>query len=256
MKRKLEILLISVLLAACGGKAGPSPMKGEAIHSTSRFTMAILNLGSALDRTLLEQCPASYPGLEVLDDTAVHRAARNAGVRAEGLLAFGETFPQFERIQGFQLLLIAFRSGKQDYLRTVNYLGGYVSTVLLDIPRPRCDDIFRAQRLIVIDSVPPMADVKVDGREIGEAPAWVWLRDGKYKTQCVMQGHTFKPVTVAVPQASRAVCMREEVNPKTAAEADQMEPMSAEEKAGSILVYIVGAAASLAAIIIPILFLL
>ncbi len=256
MKLKAEILLVGALLAACSGKTGPSPMKGEAIRSAHRFTMAIINFGSALDRTLLEQCPSEYPGLEVLDDTAVHRAARDAGFTAQDTLRFGDSFAKFERMQGFQLLLIAFRSGKQDYLRTVNYLGGYVSTVVLDLPRPRCDDIFRAQRLVVIDSVPPMADVSVDGRPIGEAPAWVWLRDGNYKAQCQMEGHTFSPVPIAVPKTPRAVCMREETNSKIAATKEgEMDPMTGEEKAGSVLIYIAGAAATAAAIILPLLFL-
>jgi hypothetical protein len=254
MKRKSSLLLAALLLAACAGKSGPSPMKDETIRSTGRFTMAIINFGSGLDRTALEECPSEYPGLTVLDDTAVHRAARDAGITAEELLTFGNSFPSFERMQGLNMILVAFRSGKKDYLRVVNYLGRYVSTVLLDIRRPKCEDIFKAQRLVVFDSVPPLADVKVDGREIGEAPAWVWLRDGNYRATCAMPGHTFKPVSVSVPKDTRAICMREELSEKAAAKNNEMEKMTAEEKLGSVLVYIVGAAATAAAIILPLLF--
>jgi hypothetical protein len=229
-------------------------MEEEAIPSFSTLRIAVFNRGSGLDRTALEACPAQYPQVEVLDEVAVHRALRAAGMTPDALLALGDRFAAYGPFRDFQLLLIAFRAGGRDHLRIVNFPGRYVTTVLLDVPRPTCNQILAGQRLVSLDSIPPLADLKVDERPVGQAPLWLWLRDGDYRVECAEVGHTFKPVPLKVPAQTRLVCQREEMVSAPGG-AMEPEPMTGEEKAGSVLVTILGIAATAAAVILPILFL-
>jgi hypothetical protein len=231
--------------------APPSPMRNEALNSSSAMRVAIFNKGTRLDRTALEACTRDFSKMEVLDETYVHRAARDGGVSVHELFSLGDRYAAYSAFREFELLLIAFRSGDKDYLRIVNNLGGYVSTVVLDIPKPTCKDIFSSQRIVLLDSVPPFADVSVDGRKVGEAPRWVWLKDGTYKQDCTLTEHTFKPVKFSIPTDQRAYCQREATTGKSAPDAE--EKMSVEEGAGSVLMYIAGAAGTIAAILIPLL---
>jgi len=69
-------------------------------------------------------------------------------------------------------------------------------------------------------------------------------------------GARLPPIAVTIPQDTRAVCMREASDQKAASKENETEPMTAEEKAGSVLIYIVGLAATAAAILVPLLLLL
>ena len=108
--------------------------------------------------------------------------------------------------------------------------------------------------MVFLDSHPPLADLILDDRPIGEAPLWVWLRDGKYRIQCKLEGERFQPVTLTVPKVASVLCQREDVTGVTDVKTD--EKMTAEEKAGSVLIWTAGMAGTLAAILIPILLLL
>ncbi len=242
------------MLAACGPKRPPSPMKDEKIFSISTLNLALFDPGVVINRKGLRACGNEFPHVNVLEETEVHRALRNHGFSPEELLSFGDRFDAYSSFSEFHLLLIPFENKGQAYLRIVNFLGKYVSTVLLDVRNPKCVDLLRAQRLVVVDSQPPLADVQVDGRAVGEAPVWIWLKDGTYEVKCALPGQIFKPISVVVPKDVMTICQRENTTSK-AGPGDSDEKMTAEEGAGSVLVYIVGAAATAAAIIIPLLFL-
>ena len=108
--------------------------------------------------------------------------------------------------------------------------------------------------MVFADSHPPLADLSVDERPLGEAPLWIWLRDGAYRLGCKLPEQRFKSVSFTVPRASSVLCQREETMAVSDVRTD--EKMSGEEKAGSVLVWMSGMAGTLAAIILPILFLL
>ena len=226
-------------------------MKDQSIFSTQKLQIGLLDPGHYVDRTALDACPNEYPSVEVLGETFVHRSLRDSGIPADRLYQWGDEFAPYENLKGFHLLLLPFRSQGQTYLRTVNYFGKYVTTVLLDVRTPTCGDILRAQRLFVAESIPPIADVLVDRRPVGEAPVWAWLRDGTYEITCQLPGQTFRPMQLTIPRETRIVCQRENVDSATSAGKD--EKMTAEEGAGAVLIYIVGAAAAAAAIILPLL---
>jgi hypothetical protein len=255
-KRKALFWVLSVCLLApsCGSKRAPSPMSGETIFYASELKMAVFDFGTGLDRSRLEECSREFPSVEILGEDGVHRALRAAGLTPNTLLAWGEDFESFRQLKGLHLLLLVFPRDNRTYLRTVNYLGRYVTTVVLDVARPGCEDIFRAQRVVSIESHPPYADIQLDGRGIGESPLWAWLRDGTYEIQCRSPGEKFRPVKLQIPKDVRVQCLRENVKSDTRAAED--EPMTAGEKTGSVLVFLVGAIAAVAAILIPLLFLL
>jgi hypothetical protein len=192
---------------------------------------------------------AQYPNISVEDDVAVHRLARDSGIPVATLYNPATPYEEYEKIQGVHLLLLAYKSGNADYLKVVNYLGRYVSTVQLDVSRPTCKQLFQAQRIVLIDSNPPYADISLADRKLGEAPLWLWLKDGEYQINCELPEQKFKPKRISVPKDIDVICQREDV-----ALNDNMQEevkMTGEEKAGSVLIYVVGAIASAAAIILP-----
>ena len=254
MKRREVVaaaLFFALFSGGCSGKRPPSPMRDEAIVSTQKLRIGLFDFSKGFDRSGLRKCPNDVPSVELVEEAAVHRQARDLGITPEKMLEWEERFDAFSPLRGYHLLLLVFRGPGKTYLRTVNFLGRYVSTVEMDVGSPSCRDILRTQRLVVIDSSPPIADVKIDGRMVGEAPVWTWLKDGNYSVECVLPGEVFSKVSLDVPKTVDVFCQRENVQPSGAG--IERDDSTAEEKAGSLLVYIVGAAAAIAAIVVPIL---
>lgn len=251
---RLTLLLFVVLaLSACAHSPARSPMRREAIRATQLLKVAWIDFGSGVDRRGFQACPEAFPGIEVIGEPSLIPTLRKDGILPEHLLEWESDFPRFRSIQGLHLLFLVFEAGPKIYLRTVNYLSESVSTVVLDVPSPKCEELLRKERVVVFESHPPIADVFLAGRRIGEAPVWVWLRNGNYEVSCALPGQIFKPIDFAVPGPVRVLCQRENTRPATGA--DQADETTAEEKAGSVLIYLLGAAASIAVIVLPILFL-
>ena len=253
-KLSLFIIVGLALFVGCGKRKAPSPMKDESIVSSHRLHVGIFDYGSELDTSALASCSDQFPSVEILNEKAVHRSLRDSGLNPERVFEFGDHFDSYLQIRGFHLLVLAFEADGKSYLRMVNYIGRYVSTVLLDVKSPTCGDFFRAQRFLVVESHPPLADVFVDERPIGEAPVWTWLRDGTYEVTCKLTGQFYKPIDVKIPSENRVTCYRE--NMTSEQRAKEEEKMSAEEGAGVVLLTIIGIAGSIAVALLPILFLL
>ena len=228
-------------------------MRDESILSTQKLKIALYDFGTRFDRSALKQCGNAFPAVELAEEAELKRILRKQGLEPKDLLRWGENFESFQTIRDFHLLLITFVENRRVYLRAINYFGKYVSTVMLDVKRPTCAHILRGQRFMVVDSSPPIADVKVDDRFIGEAPVWTWLKDGQYVVNCALPGQIFNPLSVKIPIDVHVLCRRENISSSSVPNTE--EKASMEEKAGSVLVYIVGGAAALAAIVLPILLL-
>lgn len=226
-------------------------MAGQPIHAVQDLRIAYFTHNSKADPRFLLGCADDFPALHVLDESVVHRMLRDQGIPLETFLNWGENFAEYERLKGLHLLFIFFSDGGKNYLRSVNYMGRYVTSAVMDVS-PTCGQLLRSQRLFVVDSVPPIADVKLEDRLIGEAPVWTWLRDGKYAFTCELPGQSFKPVAATIPGDLRVVCQRENVQEKSPGV--QEDKVSTEEGMGAVLVYIVSGLATLAAIVLPILF--
>lgn len=228
-------------------------MRGESLYSAAVLNVALFDPEKVMDRSQYENCDREFSTVKMLYESDVHRSLRDANIGAQSLLLKGADFAPYESLKGFHLLFLPFQRGGVKYLRTVNFLGRYVSTVVLDIEKPDCGQLFAAQRLVQVDSHPPFADLDVDGRPAGEAPRWLWLRDGAYTLECALPGEVFKPQRFRMPTQENVICGRENTQAKAAVTED--EKMTAEEKGGAVMVYLVGIAGTLAAIVLPILFL-
>ncbi len=224
-------------------------MRDEKVFFSNKFRVAVFDYGSGFHRSGLDQCEQEFPAVEVVGETYVHRILRNAGLNPEEMARFGDVFEPYKKLRGIHLLLIAFREGGEHYLRIVNYLGRYVSTVVLDIQNPTCEDILRAQRIVAVESNPPFADIQMNGRKLGESPLWIFLRDGSYEIECKLPGQMFSPIRFKMPGTAHVQCSRENVQSK--AQVDEFHKMSGEEKAGSVLIYLVGIAGAIGLGILP-----
>jgi hypothetical protein len=228
-------------------------MRGEEIRSTKLLRVGWIDFGTRAGRRGVDRCPEEFPALEVRSEASLVAAWRKEGVLPEHLLQWGSDFSRFRPIRDLHLLFLVFEEGPKRYLRAVNFLSRSVSTVVLDVASPRCEELLRKERLVGIDSHPPIADVSVDGRVVGEAPIWISLRKGSYEISCALSGETFKPMEISIPGVVKVLCQRENTDSRSSLERD--DDITSGEKAGSVLVYLLGAAASLAAVILPILFL-
>lgn len=228
-------------------------MRHEVIRSTQLLKIALIDFGTGFDRRGLDDCSNDLPAVAVVSEASLVTSLRKDGILPTTLLEWGNDFNRFQTVEGLHLLFLVFGDGTKKYLRAVNYLSQAVSTVVLDVASPKCDELLRMERMVVIESHPPIADVDLAGRRIGEAPVWVWLRSGSYEVNCSLPGQVFKPIRLAVPGTLRVLCQRE--NTEAARTIDQPEYQTGEEKAGSILVYVVAAAASVAAVVVPLLLL-
>jgi hypothetical protein len=226
-------------------------MKHETIFSTQKLRMAVLDYGTNFSRRGMDACGRDYSATEVMDEGSFVAFLRNRDLKPSQLLDFGQEFSKFQQIPGVDLLLLVFQSGEKRYLRSVNYLGHRISTFLLDVKQPSCEEVLRLERLVLVESHPPLADVSIDGRKIGEAPVWVLLKEGAYQVHCSLPDQVFKPVPFSVPRDTRVLCQRE--NSAVRNLPGQSDEPTLEEGASSIFLYLLGAAASVAAVLVPIL---
>ncbi|MFH1263297.1 MAG: hypothetical protein V1495_07655 [Pseudomonadota bacterium] len=256
-KLQANVLLFGLLfsLLGCAQKNAPTGMRHEEIRSTQQLKIGLIDFGAGFDRRGIDGCADQFPKIEVVGEPALVSSLRKEGIYSERLLEWGSDFGSFRSVRGFHILFLTFELDGRTYLRSVNYLRQSVSTVVLDVKSPSCEELLRKERMVVVESHPQIADVGIGERKIGEAPVWVWLRPGDYKIDCILPEQIFKPVPLKVPGTVRVLCQRENSSAVTRG-ADQPEEMTGEEKAGSVLVYIVGGAASIAAILLPILFFL
>jgi hypothetical protein len=211
--------------------------------------MGWIDFGTGVSPEGIEKCPEEYSATEVFNEPTMISLLRSKGLEPNQLLQWGTRYDAFAQLPEVQLLFLFFRVGDIRYLRTVNRLGQFATTVILDVSRPNCKDLIRSQKMVLVQSHPPIADVLIDGRKVGEAPIWVHLKDGAYVAACLLPGQTFKPVPFTIPHDSRVLCQRE----NSAAQNVPGEPdkPTIEEGVSSVFLYLVGSAASIAAIVVP-----
>lgn len=249
--RILSLILVSCALA-CSSHKPLASMAGEVIPYRKTLRIGLYDWDKGMDRSGLTDCAQKFESISFLEEADVHRALRDSGLSQKGLFSLGDSFESYETLQGFDLLLLSFPSGAKRYLRMVNYMGRYTSIVTIDESPVSCEALLKAQRLVQIDSVPPFADISLGKRAAGEASEWLWLKDGSYDLRCTLPGSVFKPVSFMMPGPAQVLCQHEGGSGVNSVR-EGADGATAEEAAGSVLVYIVGVAASLAAIIVPIL---
>lgn len=245
----LPAVLAALALAGCGHSQPPSSLKNREIYSAQLLRIGLVDFGTGFNRRGLDRCPNEFPAVEVESEAALLDRWKQSGLAPEHLLTWGEDFARFRAVGNLHLLFLVFEQDSKPYLRSVNFLSRTVSTVKLDVAGPRCDELLRKERVIVVDSYPPLADVSLGGRVVGEAPAWIALPKGTHEVRCELPGQIFKPVAVTIPGVVQALCQRENTAPP------EQDELTGSEKAGSVLVYVVGGLASIAAVVLPLLFL-
>ncbi len=224
-------------------------MRDHSIRSIARLTVGYLDFGTGLDLRFWSGCVAAWPSLAVYEEGSFLLALKNQGIEGVDLLSRGETFKRFEEIKGVTLLLLYFREGENLRVRTVNYLSRKVTTTTVRPDQHSCRGLFGQQNLVAIESHPPIADVFIDNRQIGEAPVWTHLRPGRYQIGCRLPQNTFRPETITVPNDTKILCQRENQQGMD----ESLGDVSTGDKLGAALVYLVGIAASVAAaILLPI----
>ena len=211
--------------------------------------MGLIDYGVNLNRSGIDSCSEEFQSIQIQSEPSIVAMLRHEGILPEELLRWGNEFGRFQVLSQFDLLFLVLRSEGVTYLRTINYLAKFVTTVILDQTIPACIDLLRANRLVLIESHPPFADVIMDDRVIGEAPLWVWLRDGVYEIRCSLPEQFFKSVQFVVPKDFRMLCQRE--NRQVKGGMTQEDEVTMDEKVGSVLVYVLAGVTSLAAIILP-----
>ncbi|MEZ4845704.1 MAG: PEGA domain-containing protein [Bdellovibrionota bacterium] len=92
-----------------------------------------------------------------------------------------------------------------------------------------CENVLAAARILVVDSIPPFADVYINERKIGEAPIWTSLDDGTYEVQCQLPDDIFPKKTIQMPGTAKHLCKRENLSMRSL-EADHDRNAEAGEK--------------------------
>ena len=94
-------------------------------------------------------------------------------------------FETYNNIKNFSMLMMTFRNKEQkNFVRLINFLNKRVVTLSLTPESFSCENVLAAARVVVVDSIPPFADVYINDRKIGEAPVWTSLDDGTDEVQC------------------------------------------------------------------------
>lgn len=243
------LCLIFFLLESCSSHRPSSPMRDKPIFSSQKLHIAILGFGLSLDRGQFNRCAQDFPALTVYSEPDTVAILREQRIYPEKLLEWGEDFSLYQRLQGIELFLLTFEENGVSYLRTVNYLSRSISTVVLDIASPSCIQLLKSQRLLLVQSHPPLADVAINGRNLGEAPIWTQLKDGRYQVSCKLPGEVFRPVSVLIPEDVQVLCQRENTSGDR-----QSKEIGTDEAVGSVFIFVVGALVSLAAAVLPFLF--
>ncbi len=210
-KFKYLIVLISLLISACAGKT--APMSKDYIRTVQKMRVGMVELTSSeLDSTAFYNCMKDYPSSGIALDGQTRQDLESVGWQSDNMIASLQTqdFETYSNIKNYSLLLLLFKNKEQkNYVRLINFLSKQVLTLSLTPDQFSCENVLAAARMIVIDSIPPYADVYINERKIGEAPVWTSLEKGTYEVGCKLPDDTFPKKPLQIPGNVKFLCTRE-----------------------------------------------
>ncbi|MCB0307842.1 MAG: hypothetical protein KDD48_00605 [Bdellovibrionales bacterium] len=110
-----------------------------------------------------------------------------------------------------------------------------------------CDAELKESGWVFFDSSPPGASFKIDNEKQARAPVWTRLAKGQHQVLCENGRDSFMSTDFIAGQDLKVLCSRQ----NQASQSDTDEELSNEEKAGGILMYVLGGLASIGAILLP-----
>lgn len=245
------IFFMVFLLGSCAAKK--APMRNESIRTVQKLNIGLLDLSpNDYSESAFYECAKELQSTVILSRGATEKKLLDQGITKESFIQTiqSQNFDPYSNIHDFSLLIFMFKNKENiNYVRLVNFLSKQTRTVMLAVDQFNCENIFTALRMITIDSHPPLADIYIDDRLIGEAPLWTSLKDGMYDLQCKLPGHVFSKTKIEVPGKIQYLCQRE--NQVTMGMEDEDENSSFLEKSQNWFLYIFAGAASIGVAILP-----
>jgi PEGA domain len=250
--KKYSILLIVMSFVACASKN--VPMKYASINSVQKFRLGLVELTShEFNPAFFYDCMKSFPGSSVALDGQTRQELESEGWYSDNMIASlqKQDFETYSNIKNFSLLMMMFRNKEQkNFVRLVNFLNKRVITLSMTPESFSCENVLAAARVLVVDSIPPFADVYINDRKIGEAPIWTALDDGTYEVQCKLPDDIFPKKTLQIPGTVKHLCKRENLSMRSI-EAEHDQNAERGEKSNSYFLYGVFGVLSLGGAVLP-----
>lgn len=242
---------MALFFAACAGKK--APMRNESILTTQKLNIGLLDLSpNDYNEVSFYECIKQYPSIVILSRGSTEKKLLDQGYSKESFVQSlkSQTFEPYENVKNFSVLIFMFKNKEgTNYVRFINFFSKQIRTITMPLQEFSCENIFTTLRLVSIDSHPPLADVYIDDRLIGEAPVWTSLKDGIYDLQCKLPGNVFSRTKIQLPGKIQYLCQRE--NQSTIGMEEEDENATLGEKSQNWLLYIFVGAASIGAAVLP-----
>ena len=229
-------------------------MRNESIRTVKKMRVGLVELTShEFDPSVIYACMKEYPSSGIALDGQTRQELEGAGWFNDNMIASlkNQDFEVYSNIKNYSLLMLLFRNKEQkNFVRLVNFLSQQVITLSLSPDQFSCENLFMSAKILVIDSIPPYADVYVSDRKIGEAPIWTSLNPGTYEVECKLPDDTFPKKILQVPGTSKFLCKRENQSMQSI-EHNTDENADFSEKSNSWFLYGLVGALSVGGAILP-----
>ncbi|MCC7459977.1 MAG: PEGA domain-containing protein [Proteobacteria bacterium] len=249
---KFLVFVAVIGVSACASKS--VAMKHASMRSVQKFRLGMVELTShQFNPAAFYDCMKGFPSSTVTLDGQTRQELESLGWHSDNMIASlqSQDFETYNNIQNFSLLMMLFRNKEQkNFVRMVNFLSKRVVTLSLPPESFSCDTLLAAARVLVVDSIPPFADVYVNERVIGESPVWTSLEDGTYEVQCKLPDDIFPKKTIQLPGTVKHLCKRENLSMRSI-EAENDMNLEAGEKSNSWFLYGLFGALSVGGAILP-----
>jgi hypothetical protein len=246
------VVLIPFLISACAGKS--PPMKDDYIRTVQKMNVGVVELTSnEFDSTIFYNCMKNYPASGISLDGQTRQNLESVGWQSGNMIASlqKQDFETYNNIKNYSLLLLLFRNKEQkNYIRSINFLSKQVVTLSLPSEQFSCENVLAAAKMIVIDSIPPYADVYINERKIGETPVWTSLDNGTYEVGCKLPNDIFPKQPLQVPGNVKFLCKREN-QASQSSEYNNDENADFDEKSQSWFLYTIAGLFTLGSLVLP-----
>jgi hypothetical protein len=224
------------------------------IRTIQKFRVGLVELSSNdFNPSSFYDCMKNYPSAGVALDGQSRKELESEGWYSDNMVASLQKndFEMYGNIKNFSLVLLLFKNKEQkNFIRLINFLSKQVRTLSVEPEQFTCENVLAAAKMLVIDSIPPYADVYINNRKIGEAPVWTSLSNGNYEVQCKLPDDAFPPKTLTVPETINFLCKRENQTMQ-GIETGTDDNADIREKTGSWLIYGLVGALSIGGTLLP-----
>lgn len=247
--------LIAITLIVFSGCAGKKmSMENASIRTVSKLRVGVVELSSHdFNIPFLYECMKGLPANGMLLDGQTRQELQTENWYSDNLIASLQKndFATYENIKNFSLVMLLFKNKEQkSFVRLINFLSKQVRTVPMSTEQFTCENVLQTARLLLVDSIPPYADVYLNDRKVGEAPIWTSLSDGTYEVQCKLPDDVFPKKTVQIPDTFQHFCKRSNQSMHSI-EHDSDDNATASEKSQSLFIYAVLGLISAAGAVLP-----